>query len=57
MTVGETPAVAKAKSTFSPATELRAMEALENNAAIVVRSGYDRERESMERTRSDEVKR
>jgi hypothetical protein len=39
MTVGDTPAVAKAKSTFSPATELRAMEEFANNAAMVWQSG------------------
>ena len=55
--VGETPAVASAKSTPSPETELRATEELEYSAARTKQSGYERDRESMESSKSEDVNR
>jgi hypothetical protein len=57
MTVGEMPLVARAKSTFSPATEFKAIEAFENRALKIWQRGYDRDSESIERTISEELKR
>lgn len=57
MIVGEMPIVAIAKSTSSPATEFRAIDAFENKAANVRTKGYEKDRESMGRKTSEEVKR
>jgi hypothetical protein len=57
ITVGDTPLVASAKSTSSPATEFKAIEAFENSALKIWQRGYERERESIESTRSEELKR
>jgi hypothetical protein len=57
ITVGETPFVARAKSTFSPATEFNAIEAFAKRALKIWQRGYDRDSESIERTRSEELKR
>lgn len=54
--VGEMPAVARAKLTCSPETELNATEAFTYSAARMMQSGYERVRESMERTRSEDVR-
>lgn len=53
MTVGDKPTVAKAKSTFSPATEFSAIEALEKRALKIWQRGYERASESIDRTMSD----
>jgi DNA-binding IclR family transcriptional regulator len=51
-TVGWMPVMAVSKSTSSPATELRATEALEKRAAKVVQRGYVVVRGEMGRRRS-----
>lgn len=55
MTVGDTPAVARAKSMLSPATEFTAIDAFVLSAAIIWHRGYDWARESIERTKSFEL--
>lgn len=47
--------VASAKSTFSPATELSAMDALEKSAAKVNMRGYGKHSESIGRNKSSDV--
>lgn len=56
MMVGEMPAVASARSTCSPETELNATDAFTYSAARIMQRGYERARESMERTRSEDVR-
>lgn len=54
-TVGDMPETAASKLTSSPATEFRAMDALEYSAANVMQSGYEKVSGEMGKTVSDEV--
>lgn len=55
--VGETPIAARARSVSSPATELRATEALEYRAAKVRQRAYEDISEAVERRRSSALMR
>ena len=57
MIVGATPEAAREKSTSSPATEFRATEAFEYNAANVRQRGYEDMSELVGRSKSSALMR